>query len=473
MRGRTGARCSRFRSQRGFGLIVALSFMLIISIGAVAVISYTSSSMRDAYRMQAQDKAMAVAEAGLANALAVLANLPDPSAPATLTSGGAIPFGDGTYTYSGSRSGSTWTLSATGTIVNPTGGSARTRTVSAQAQVSGGAPIGDAWNYVFIDNPVGCFTIENTVEISAALYVGGDFCLRNSAAHIGLLLDVAGTVQTEGLAAVGTSTTPVPLVRVAGGCRNSTSGPFVAPCGSAQRVWTSSFTSVPPAITKPPVDLDTWYASSKPGPGRYCTSGSFPGGSSSFDNDTMRNASGPTINLLPVLSYDCTVLEGGSVVGRIAWIYGDPGVLTVQGVVYFDGEILLDTNVHAVYAGRGAIYASGRIVFDGTTSICAVASCSGAWDPNASVIVFVSGSTDDAAIELKNQARVQAAAYAVGGFRIANSAAFSGPLIADRATATNSGLLGNWVPFALPVTGIPSTGEQAFQVTLIPSSWRS
>ena len=345
--------------------------------------------------------------------------------------------------------------------------------MSAQAQVSAGTPVDHAWKYVFIGEPAGCFTIENTVEISAPLYVGGDFCLKNTASHVGPLLDVAGTVQTEGLATVGTITSPVPVVHVAGGCRHTQLVPFVELCGSAQRVWASSFASSPPTVTKPPVDLDSWYANAKPGPGRYCTSGSFPGGSSAFDNDTTRNASGTTVNLLTESSYDCTVLDAGSVVGRIAWTYGDPGTLTVQGVVFFDGEILLDTNVQALYTGRGAIYASGRIVFDGTTRVCVTASCSGGWDPNASVIAFVSGSTDSGAIELKNQAKVQAAAYAVGGFRIANSAAFSGPVVADRATATNSGLLGGWVPFTLPVTGLPSSTVAPFHVDVVPSSWRS
>jgi hypothetical protein len=45
-------------------------------------------------------------------------------------------------------------------------------------------------------------------------------------------------------------------------------------------------------------------------------------------------------------------------------------------------------------------------------------------------------------------------------------------VVAASATATNSGLLGGWVPFTLPVTGLPSSAGALFQVDVVPSSWR-
>ena len=75
----------RLRDERGMALVMALGIMLVLTITLTTVITFTAAGSRDSHRVNAGQKATALAEAGVNNALAVLTqNYPAPSSiPAT------------------------------------------------------------------------------------------------------------------------------------------------------------------------------------------------------------------------------------------------------------------------------------------------------------------------------------------------------------------------------------------------------
>jgi Tfp pilus assembly protein PilX/cytoskeletal protein CcmA (bactofilin family) len=456
-------------SERGVALPIALAAMLVISIALVTVLEMSLSSQRSSTFSRADQNALAVADAGLNQAESILAqsdamnpaSMPSSGAPATVTVEG------GSVKYWGSLDGTVtphvWTLTATSTVPNPTGGDSLTHSVRAQYEVLGSPAGNEAWNYVY-SNSLSCLSLVNNFDVRAPLYARGSVCMRNDANFLGPTLDVQGTVETRNTASVGSTTFSVPTVRVAGGCRFGSSGSFNLPCTTADRVWAASFNSSPPVVPKPTMDAAYWRTYARPGPNQYCTSGSFPGGAASFT--TLG-----TLNLTPASTYDCAVVQSGVTLGRVAWNH-ITSVLTIEGVVYFDGNIELDGNFNGTYAGRGVVYANA-VSFRNDAKLCAISGCpTTGWDPNTAVLVLVARSTATPAVSLSNATKFQGAIYATGGFRIENLASMQGPVIAESLDIQNAGLVGSWPPITGVLPGMPSNSGGAGYVRRVPGSWR-
>ena len=181
----------KLRSERGLAL--PLTVLVMASTGAmvVTIVDYSSSSGRTAQVGKSRVSAHSLAEAGLANAFAVLNNpsVPDPKVPSLLpgpcttppTPPSFVNMEGGTATYWGCYVGSPdykWTLTAIGSTPNPTGGPPLTKTLTRSAQVHGlnsGATVG-AWNRMYHDNVTTCLTIED-VTIPTPIASRGDMCL--------------------------------------------------------------------------------------------------------------------------------------------------------------------------------------------------------------------------------------------------------------------------------------------------------
>jgi type II secretory pathway pseudopilin PulG/cytoskeletal protein CcmA (bactofilin family) len=462
------------QNEHGIALPMALGFMMVISISLAVVLELSRSSQRHSNVSRAEQTASAGAEAALNHAQSVLANAPDPTSSSALppaASPETISVEGGTAQYWGSMDTAPtpdrWTITAVSSVNNPSGGSNVTHSVTAQFDVSVSTAIvgNEAWNYVFSNTTTTCFRLQNDFDVYAPLYVQGNYCGQNDGDYRGPLLDVRGTVQQSNSADIGSALVPVPQVRVGGGCRLGSSGPFSSPCTSAQRVWASSFSNSPPALTKPVLDAVYWQTNAKPGPSQYCTSGSFPGGAASFT--TPGN-----VLLTPGSSYDCTVTQGSTTVGRIAW-NNTTKALTIQGVVYFTGNLEFDGNFNGTYSGSGVIYANA-VNFRNDAKLCAVPLCpTVGWDPNAALLVLAARSVAANAISLSNATKFQGAVYAVGGFRIQNSATMHGPVIAETVDVQNGGFIGSWPPLTSLLPGMPSNGgSAAASTTYVPGSWR-
>src|SRR5207244_3553234 len=96
-------------AEEGFALVLALMATVVLAAAGTTAMLYVTSNFKGASRSQAGQSALALAEAGLNDAHATLYNAADP------TVAGAVPttttsLAGGTVTYSGTLSGSTWTL---------------------------------------------------------------------------------------------------------------------------------------------------------------------------------------------------------------------------------------------------------------------------------------------------------------------------------------------------------------------------
>ena len=125
----------KLRSERGLAL--PLTVLVLASTGAtvVTVVEYSSSSGRTAQIGEGRVTAQSLAEAAIANAFAVLNNAVDPKTAGTLpTQANAVPvtMEGGTATYWGSYNSTTfvWTITGRGSVPNPTGGPALTKTLT-------------------------------------------------------------------------------------------------------------------------------------------------------------------------------------------------------------------------------------------------------------------------------------------------------------------------------------------------------
>ena len=109
--------------QAGFALPVVIGTSMILGITGTTAMVYTTSNVRTAASSKADERAFALAEAGLNYAYSTLYNASDPTMP------GAVPLRsetveDGTITWSGTLDTETnkWTLTGRGELPNPAGG---------------------------------------------------------------------------------------------------------------------------------------------------------------------------------------------------------------------------------------------------------------------------------------------------------------------------------------------------------------
>jgi Tfp pilus assembly protein PilX len=461
--------------EQGIALPMALGFMMVLSVSLVTVLELSTSAQRAAGRSQAKEKAQAVAEAGLNQAVSVLAEAPDPASSSALpiaSAPGTVAIEGGTASYWGSLDTApnpdVWIVTSVASVGNPTGGAPITHTVTAQYQIaSGGSMAGnEAWNYVYSDNTTSCTYLQNGVTVTAPIYTRGDFCVKNNSHATGPRVDVRGSITVDDSASVGTNPADAsdPAVTTGAGCRYTTSPvPSHANCTAASQVYRSSYSSGVPDYAKPTLDLFYWRGNAKPGPLHPCTSSSGP--VPSFISTGL-------INLMPTSSYTCTVTESGTVVGELSW-NNSTKVLTVNGVAYFDGELVMDNDNQGTYSGKGTIYVAGKIAMRNQTWLCAMSSCAASgWNPNTRLLTLVSGSPALPAFELNNFAKFQGAAYAAGAFRIQNNATIHGPVIAATIEALNSGFVGPWTSLTSLTPGMPGYESSTATVAYVPGSWR-
>jgi Tfp pilus assembly protein PilX len=461
----------RLARQEGIALVAGLGMSVVLGIAGTSAIAYTTANQRSANYSKAERSAAWLAEAGLNYAYATLYNASDPTMPGAVP-GRTVTFDRGQVTYSGTLDDTTdtWTLSATARYPNPTGSADIVRRVRARAS-TGSATHGSAnnavWNYVYADATSGCTTLGNSVEINVPLYIRGNLCLRNSAVVNGYSLQVGGKLTLDNTSAVGESTsTSVHEAHIFGGC-----GVDGHDCGPEDGVY-----SVIPVdrgttgLTKPPVDLEGWYQNAQPGPMHGCTTGSFPGG---FDTgDGVMNRSRGTIDLTPNSAYDCQVLgEGGELIGRIKWTPGAPGALTIQGTIFFDGDLEFRNSTHVVYSGRATIYASGMITLRNQTSICGILGCGADWNATENLLAFVAGSSTDAVgFSVEQNSTFQGAIYVVNDYSEQNDSTVWGPIIARQLYLQNS-TINHYVPMGTLLPGMPATYEEAIAITNEQGSW--
>jgi Tfp pilus assembly protein PilX len=407
------ARTARHRlaDERGQSLVLTLLVLTFLAVSLGTVIFFTAGNQRSSNIQRAQQNATSLAEAGVNNAISILANpanqnaLPTQSAlPTTETA--AISAGDtksgasayqsgttvtwwGTYcntscgTPPGSEPDMTWTVHGKATVPNPSGATAIVKTMSAKIQVN--APVHSTyqvavWNTVYspFGPSSGCDTsIGQGINISIPVYVGGNLCMGQNATITKPVYVGGYLFFNNKQGSIGSNGAKVNSAHVGSYCQVQTGGAQVFPCKSEPvggsnpntNIWV---TGAPTDLTGPATDfagiqapaicwdgsqaactnqpVGGWYQYASPGPLHPCatTSGAYP----AFDTgDGVMNRSLPTtFNLTPATSYTCTTAEGG-----LTW-NATTRVLTVSGTVFFDGNLTMTTsgNLPITYTGTGS-----------------------------------------------------------------------------------------------------------------------
>lgn len=456
---------SSLQGEDGIALILAVLILAVMTITGTAVIQYTSSSSRSASHSKQSGSAYALAEAGVAEAMAVLSKPENNALDPYLLSSRTPTYPDGTITWSGTLNQNTamWTITSTGYTRNPTGPGTndvrRTITATVLVTPSYTQPVNNPiWNYIYAKrtgDPDGCDEeIRNSGTIATPLYVEGNLCIGQTTTITRGPLVVKGKLTLENPQnSVGSSGSPISDAHIGNGCQYKNNLYYI-PCRGAPsyptNVYAQVLDTVIPAVTWPAPDWDAWYLNANPGPYYPCSTVS--GTPPTFDNDqgslpnpdpTKRNGSVPGVfNLTPGASYTCS-----TAVGELSWNAATK-VLTTRGTIFIDGSAKIDNGATNQYNGQAAIYLSGTLLIK-NSKLCAGVSGSNcdtsSWNPNTELLIFIAdGNGDGVPVGDSNQ-------VAPGDSIQLVSADFQGGLMAtntiDTSTTANSDgpLLGDTV----------------------------
>jgi hypothetical protein len=480
----------RLSDESGIALVMALGIMLVLTIGLTTTIYLTSSSQRHAHHSNAGQKAYALAEAGLNNAVAVLnahypstTTYPGDTPPGTFLPQRTTPYSEGTATWKGELrfvNGAGWTwewlITSTGAVKNPTGpGTADvTRTVQTEVPVVTvpTQPVGTdgTLNWIYAGDSARFF---NSVTIASPVYTWHNLNLENGAAISGVP-GIPGVVQklaVGGDPVAGGNLTmeqkadtvgedqPLAAVHIQGLCASKwvspalhaciwgdTPAPMPEPPGwDTDHVWGAvQDNTVPPdLIIKPELtstQMTFWYQNANLGPNIPCNGSPVPG-QPVFDtgDNTINNSATPTaaFNLTPSTGdYTCQNIVGGQKIGELSWNHTSM-VLKVTGTVFIDGSATVDSagypgNPVFTYDGQGTIVLSGTFAMK-NAKMCAIVSGSDCdtvathWDPNARALVIVAAG-DGGASGVQSQGNVVPAGAGID----LKGSSFQGALVADK-----------------------------------------
>ena len=472
----------RLSDERGIALIMTLGTLLVTSVMLVTVIQYSSAAGRGSNKSKADQGAYALAEAGVNNAMAVLANPTNNALDWTLLPPRTTTYEAGTVTWSGSYNqfNARWTITSVSSVRNPTGPTAApvSRRIVASVDVipTLSQPLNSsAWNYIYSRGTGNTcdMTLQQSVAINSPLLVQGNLCLQNASSLLKGPILVGGSVTMTDANTIGTSTTKVSSASIGNGC--SKSNPNAAsqnPCtgGAAVHIFADGVFSNPPAIPPPTVNWTAWYANGNPGPYYPCTTvtGTPPAFESgdqgvlpNIDQTKRNNSIVSVVDLTPASSYSCHTVGGD-----LAW-NATTKVLTVNGTMYIDGSAQIQNGAVNSYTGFATIYLSGTLLIK-NSSMCAEilnGECSTSnWTSNSRMLVFVAGGNGSNAGAqsqtgtgngiLLNSARFQGALYATYGIDIATTSNSDGPL--DGAPVkVGQTVNSTWPAFTVVPSGMP------------------
>jgi Tfp pilus assembly protein PilX len=487
---------SRLADERGIALVIALGTMLALAVSATTAISFAMASSRHASSFSADQKAYALAEAGLNSALAVLAaNYPGTVAypgDANLLSARTTTYGEGTATWSGSLlpvTNSPWTwqwkISSVGTVKNPTGPGAAdaTRSVSAvvpvtipeNKQTSGKGVLN--WIYAGTD-----ITFSQSVQIGSPVYAVRDLTLLSSskiagvAARLAVGRNLALTSNQNRVGLLSGSDPRLGEAHVVGLC-SSKGNAVLHQCGGSATAtsWdtddvyataadhslvglldaTPSLTCCAPAggviapIASPVSDMGFWYKNADLGPTVACDASTRSGTPPTFDtgDNTINNTATLSVpfNLTPATgSYTCQSFYDAahtSLRGELSW-NATTKVLKIKGTIFIDGSATIDSSGYSgtpvfKYTGQATVVLSGTFAVK-SAKICAVISgsdcdrTSGAWNPNNDALVIVADG-DGVNGGVQSQSNVVESGV---GIALVTGASFQGALIANKTIKT-------------------------------------
>jgi Tfp pilus assembly protein PilX len=410
----------RLRSdERGFALVIALAVTVVFSMTVITIIESASSNSRSSDMSKNRVTAYALAEAGIANANALLgaknpydAHLLHPQGqyaqydclnpPANPT--GAALLGNtcspmvftmdgGTATVWGWLNTSTanWTITSTGTV-NRNAFAARpaSKTLTVVVHIRARASqqnVTPAWNYVFVKDTTAniCnITLDQTTALTSSVYTEGNLCFKNSSSVSEtnpadpVLLEVRGKLVWLSGASKGVGQSSplqeITSAKIGGGCAvgavTNTAHTCQRPSAGSDYFYVKSggYSTQADPINAPSLtstDWDNYYQTSTISRLSPCNAGGLA--STNFDSpDTVRNGSLTTpFNLTPGTNYTCqTTNANGFVVGELDWDATNH-LLSVRGTVFIDGSVTINGLVKYRGVNKYGLHPSGSNGSDG------------------------------------------------------------------------------------------------------------
>jgi hypothetical protein len=373
---------SRLKDQTGIAMVMAVGVMAVLTIAGTSLVAYTTTNARSGAYSKQNELAFSLAETGLNNAMAVLANPSNDSlAPATLPSteatASSASYEGGTAKWYGvlDRALRQWTVTAIGLYNNPTGaGVAQVRrqlTAQVPIQPTYWQPLNNpVWNYLYAGHTGSTCdqTLNNNINGTSRMYVAGNLCLSPNVQLAQSTVIVRGNLDVANNAAVGASTNMGTRVEtyVGGNCRYGV-GSWDTCSGNqdARHIYSrlSDGTTVAvnhsPLVVEPPTaDFALWYEHAIPGPSQSCTtaSGTTPTYDNNYPTQNLNGGSVPTVfDLTPASSYICRVGPGASttLTSAITAAQTSLSVASTGGFPNSQFKIRIDDEVMTVTGGYG------------------------------------------------------------------------------------------------------------------------
>jgi Tfp pilus assembly protein PilX len=427
--------------ERGVTLVLVLVMVAALTMGTASLSALVISNTKAFGRDSQEARAFNAAEAGLnygvsrlttfdpTGSLAVNSSIGSVDAPQLFTLDGGL--GNGGW-WAVKRAPTVWTVYAR--AVAPNGSLSRlvavdttTNTTTTNIQASA------AWGYgLFVASPSGCATVVGNSAVTMPVFITSDICFQgtsgiqepNASGAKSVTLYVGGKVTTGGGATVGTATRKIISATIVGGCNGGTAA--ICSNSSFSKVYADTYSSAPSSLTKPPLYLQATYDS---GDWKHpvCSVGSF-----TFDSNATMDGTTSGFNLFPASAYDCTVRKDGNTVGRLAWS-PTTQVLTVQGVIFLDGNLSIGGGSHASYVGTAAIYVNGSVNTQGNSALCGPGAtvdgsqCDGLWNAQLGALGIVATK----GWSMSGTAEFNVLAYVVGNYDDGGNARVTGPIITD------------------------------------------
>jgi Tfp pilus assembly protein PilX len=474
---------ARLRDQSGQALVLGLMTMAVLATLTTAVALEVTVNHRSAGRSADADKAFAIAQLGLSYAEGRLyAAAAAHTAPATGATAFSQDGSTGTYSVSVAADGTTWTMTATATYQGIT------KTVSAQANVPSPVTVNDGsvWNYLYADSTSGCTSLANNTIITVPIFIRGNLCMSNSAQITGTNVEVGGNITFLNTSSIGASAaSKIDTLQVSGTCNGVTPGTGTCD-GNHSPVWANHVQStLSVSLSMPSIDLGSNYLNTNPGPatGHACLSG-YGVPANFFDNDTVQNNSvtNAATNLFPNSDYDCKNASGTS---EIAWNHST-NTLTLSGSdahFYFDGNLTVGSSTTINYVGKGTLYFSGTVAFNGSSGVCGITNCTSLWNPDVNGMVLVAGcwqpnttggslvtfaGSGTYCMDINTTKTVQFGSYVVTDYRM-RSGSNMGPVLANTLTLTSGS--SSLIPFHYMPPGTPLNSQNVYLPATSPTNW--
>lgn len=461
----------------GFVLPLVLSALVALGLLVAAVSFYATTNRVSTTRSVADQTARALADAGLNTALGTIAAAANKLDPNAVPAGsGTLPAGpSGSYAYIGALSGTTWSLTGTGTVTSA-GSPPVTRRATLKVDVVTSTSL--AWNYLYATAPSGCTQFINGVTEAVSVYTTADLCVEGNSHVVGAGTDVRvnGKLAVSGGSSIGTTSQSVSSVSTRLGCATDsyTFDLSTKPTHTCTKTGDFIYGPIVPfvAVPRPTVDWNAAYSAGRATTGRCADA-------DGVRNNSLGSASAP-FDLAPANApYSCTATDAqGHVTGSLAWqpTAGDAwgsGTLTISGTIFLDGYVVVQAGGMKVqYKGRGTIYTNGAFQIRNGASVCAIAGGCGStwqntgstkWDTSSNLLVVATygamstSSSSSTGFDLSGGGGAQIAVYAEHDWVGENGTMNWAPVIANQLVLTGGSTTA--IPNTQFPTGAPGVGQ--------------